>query len=75
MTARPVLHIVAGEPSGIQRRECAEEGLRALLRRLDEVTAEERQIRRLIAEEGRAYADMLGEKMLPTVERLRRELL
>ena len=71
MATRATLRIVTEAPD---RLECTKEGLRALLRERDELLARLADVNRRMGLEGREYADLLGEKLLPTVERLRRDL-
>ncbi|MGJ0508892.1 MAG: hypothetical protein ACR652_17550 [Methylocystis sp.] len=69
MTARPNLRVVKGEEPTV------EDELRTLLRCLDRVKREKATIEGRMQPLRRQYADDRGEVMLPTIERLQRELL
>lgn len=68
MTARPNLRVIADEPT-------VEDELKALLNARQRIDRERAQNDAAMRPLMRRFADERGEKLLPTVERLKRELL
>ncbi len=66
MGATPALRLIADTPATALRR---------LIGERDAITADLARIDAAIAVNGRMYADERGERPLPRIERLRRELL